>query len=86
MPRKPRCYLPGVPAHMVQRGNCRQAVFFADADYKAYLKWLEDGTIKQGCSIHAYVLMTNPVDLLVTPRAQDSISRLIQYVGRRYVT
>jgi len=86
MPRKPRFYLPGVPAHIVQRGNCRQAVFFSDADYKAYLKWLEEGARRHGCSIHAYVLMTNHVHLLITPAAQDSISRLIQYVGRHYVT
>ena len=37
MPRKPRFYLPGVPAHIVQRGNNRQAVFFSDEDYQAYL-------------------------------------------------
>lgn len=30
MPRKPRFYLPDIPAHIVQRGNCRQATFFAD--------------------------------------------------------
>jgi len=86
MPRKPRFYLPGVPAHIVQRGNNRQAVFFADGDYRAYLGWLHEGAIRHGCAVHAYVLMTNHVHLLVTPQARDSISRVIQYVGRRYVT
>jgi putative transposase len=32
------------------------------------------------------VLMTNHVHLLATPQNADSISRLIQYVGRHYVT
>lgn len=86
MPRKPRFYLPAVPAHIVQRGNCRQATFFSDEDYAAYLLWLGEGVVKHGCSLHAYVLMTNHVHLLVTPREADSISRLIQYVGRHYVT
>jgi len=86
MPRKRRFYLPGVPAHVIQRGNNRQAVFFSDDDYRAYLGWLKAGTVQHGCTIHAYVLMTNHVHLLVTPEARDSISRTIQYVGRRYVT
>jgi len=86
MPRKPRFYLPDVPAHVIQRGNNRQAVFFSDDDYRAYLGWLKEGAVRRGCAIHAYVLMTNHVHLLVTPEARESISRTIQYVGRRYVT
>ena len=86
MPRKPRFYLPGIPAHIVQRGNCRQATFFSDEDYAAYLNWLHDGAQQQSCAIHAYVLMTNHVHLLITPQDSGSISRLMQYVGRHYVT
>ncbi len=86
MPRKPRFYLPDVPAHVIQRGNNRQAVFFYDDDYSAYLAWLREGAATHGCAIHAYVLMTNHVHLLVTPETRDAISRTIQYVGRHYVT
>jgi putative transposase len=86
MPRKPRFYLPGVPVHVVQRGNCRQATFFGDEDYATYLNWLLDGSQQHECAIHAYVLMTNHVHSLVTPQNTESISRLIQYVGRHYVT
>ena len=86
MPRKPRYYLPGIPAHVVQRGNCRQAVFYSGEDYQRYLEWLFEGAVRHACQIHAYVLMTNHVHLLMTPDASDSISRLIQFVGRNYVT
>ncbi len=86
MPRKPRFYLPGIPAHIVQRGNCRQATFFDDDDYVAYLNWLHEGAQQHDCAIHAYVLMTNHVHLLATPQNTESISRLIQHVGRHYVT
>jgi putative transposase len=85
MPRKPRFYLPGIPAHVIQRGNCRQAVFFCDDDYQAYLTWLNEGAQKHGCKVHAYVLMTNHVHLLMTPQSHESISKTIQYVGRHYV-
>ncbi len=85
MPRKPRFYLPGVPAHIVQRGNDRQRAFFAEADYTAYLEWLFEGAKRYGSDIHAFVLMTNHVHLMMTPLRSDSISRTIQHVGRKYV-
>jgi putative transposase len=69
----------------VQRGNNRQAVFYDEQDYRAYLKWLKEGAERYGCAIHAYVLMTNHVHLLVTPEAEDAVGRLIQYLGRHYV-
>ena len=85
MPRKPRFYVAEMPVHVVQRGNNKQAIFFDDADYKAYLKWLREAAEKYDCAIHAYVLMTNHVHILVTPKDTDGISRMMQYVGRRYV-
>lgn len=85
MPRKPRMYLPGMPCHIIQRGNNREATFFADQDYLFYLECLYDASIRYGVSIHAYVLMTNHVHLLMTPHTKDSISLLMQSLGRRYV-
>ncbi len=85
MPRKPRHYLPGVPCHVIQRGNNRDVCFAAEEDYQVYLKWLKDGAERYGCAVHAYVLMTNHVHLLVTPQDREGVSRLMQSVGRRYV-
>jgi hypothetical protein len=59
MPRKPRLFLPGVPVHVVQRGNNRQAVFCDEADYRAYLGRLEEGAKRYGCAVHAYVERLN---------------------------
>lgn len=85
MPRRPRINLPGMPQHIVQRGNNRQVTFVADPDYNFYLECLKDASDKYGCDIHAYVLMTNHVHLLVTPHQADSVSRMMQSIGRRYV-
>ncbi|MES9834487.1 MAG: transposase [Candidatus Thiodiazotropha sp. DIVDIV] len=85
MPRKPRFYLPDIPAHVIQRGNSRQPVFFESCDYQAYLTWLKEGADKHGCAIHAYCLMTNHVHLLLTPGSSEAISKTIQFVGRHYV-
>ncbi len=85
MPRKRRFFLPGVPVHVVQRGNNRQAVFFDDNDYRAYLDWLGRAAGEHRCSIHAYVLMTNHVHLLMTPADGQAISATLQALGRRFV-
>lgn len=85
MPRKPRFFLPGIPGHIVQRGHSREPVFFENSDYKAYLTWLMEAAMRYDCEIHAYVLMTNHVHILATPNDRCGISRMMQYVGRRYV-
>lgn len=54
MPRRARLALPGVPLHLIQRGNNRQACFFADEDYRFYLEWLAEHAGKTGCHVHAY--------------------------------
>lgn len=85
MPRQQRYRLPGVPQHVIQRGNNRQVTFFDKSDYRKYLECLRESAEKQGCAIHAYVLMTNHVHLLMTPDEVDGISRVMQSVGRKYV-
>jgi putative transposase len=85
VPRQPRYRIPGFPQHVVQRGNDRQRAFFAPEDYGRYRAFLELAAVEQGCAIHAYVLMTNHVHILVTPSGEDSLPRMIQSVGRRYV-
>ncbi|MBM3514733.1 MAG: transposase [Alphaproteobacteria bacterium] len=85
MARHGRWFVPGVPQHIIQRGNNRQAVFFGESDYRAYLDWLAEIAADRGLSIHAYVLMPNHVHLLATPKAEDSIPATMQTLGRLYV-
>ena len=85
MPRKPRFFLPEVTVHVVQRGHSRQPIFFEENDYRGYLRWLGEGAGRYQCQIHAYVLMTNHVHILITPQNNNGISRMMQYVGRHYV-
>ena len=85
MPRRTRTWLNDVPLHVIQRGNNRAPCFFAEEDYHCYLHWLRVYLEKYQCALHAYVLMTNHVHLLVTPGKEGSASRLMQSLGRRYV-
>lgn len=85
MPRLPRFNLVGVPQHITQRGNNRQACFFDEDDYLFYLDCLRDASARTGCDVHAYVLMTNHVHILTTPQREHAASRMLQSIGRRYV-
>jgi len=85
MARLPRFIIPGQPQHIIQRGNNRQAIFCANADYRFYLEKLKDAAAKHDCEIHAWVLMTNHVHLLVTPQAETGIGKMMQMLGRYYV-
>jgi len=80
-----RLDLPGVAQHVVQRGNDRAPCFFQEADDLRYLQDLHEASVHHGCSLHAYVLMTNHVHLLVAPGSEGGVSRMMQAVGRRYV-
>lgn len=84
MARLARVEAAGYPHHIIQRGNNRQAVFVDAADYERYLSLLREIAEVQSVAIHAYVLMTNHVHLLVTPGG-GGVSRFMQALGRRYV-
>lgn len=85
MPRLPRLVVPGRPLHVIQRGNDRRPTFQSVRDHMVYLDFLFEVSRATDVSIHAYVLMTNHVHLLVTPESEDAPARLMQSIGRRYV-
>jgi putative transposase len=67
MPRRSRIHLAGVLLHSVQRGHNRNACFFGEEDYVAYRHGLGEALKESGCALHAYVLMSNPMHLLLVP-------------------
>lgn len=85
MPRRPRVVLPDVPLHLIQRGNNRQVCFVADEDYRFYLDRIQEFAGKTGCQVHAYVLMTNHVHLLISADGSDAPGTLMKGLGQRYV-
>ena len=84
MPRRARSYVAGLPYHIVQRGNNREACFFEVADYRYYLDSLLLALNRYQVSLHAYVLMTNHVHFLMTPASETGISNVMKVAGSRY--
>jgi putative transposase len=85
MPRRARLRIAAVPLHLIQRGNNRSACFFDQVDYTFYLDHLRELTLKFSCAVHAYVLVTNHVHLLMTAAKDDGPSLLMKHLGQRYV-
>ena len=85
MARLPRLTLAGYPHHIILRGNNRQAIFMDMADFQRMLALLQTHAIEQGVQVHAYVLMSNHLHLLLTPLQNDSLPKMMQAVGRAYV-
>ncbi|WP_193162661.1 transposase [Microbulbifer hainanensis] len=85
MARLPRLAPVGIAQHVIQRGNNRQPCFCCEDDFIAYAGWLRDYADEYRVEVHAWVFMTNHVHLLVTPRQEDAVARMMQALGRMYV-
>ena len=75
----------GIPQHIIQRGNNRHPCFVTDQDFITYSSYLKEYADQFEVQIHAWVFMTNHVHLLCTPNVENSISKMMQALGRRYV-
>lgn len=84
MPRRARIMLANTPVHIIQRGKNKQACFYHEEDYRVYLDWLNKYSQSCRCSIHAYVLMSNHVHLLLTSSTATGASEMMKRLGQRY--
>ncbi|WP_295584808.1 transposase [uncultured Lamprocystis sp.] len=85
MPRRARIVAAGFPMHVILRGIDRSAVFFDNDDDRFFLDCLRLAASEESVAVHAYVLMTNHVHLLLTPDHAQGVPALMKRVGQRYV-
>ncbi len=86
MARLPRLALAGHTHYVIQPGHGQRPVFVDAEDRQAYLLALRDAARAEHVQVHAYALLAHEVQLLVTPSQAQGLSRLVQAVGRRYVS
>lgn len=84
MPRNARIVVPGVPHHVVQRGNRKQPTFFQAQDYDRYLYYMNKFCTLFKVEVLAYCLMTNHVHLIVVPASEKTLSKAIGEAHRFY--
>ena len=85
MPRIARGETAGGIYHIINRGNMKMQVFDNKEDYEYFLELLEIGTKREKVEIHAYCLMPNHFHLLLVPKEEKSLSRLMQWVMTSHV-
>lgn len=85
MPRQARLRIPGIPLHLVQRGHNKAPCFLQERDFRVYLSLVDELSPLYACGVHAYVLMTNHVHLLLTCERPDGVSLLMKHLGQRFV-
>lgn len=85
MARLPRLIIPFQPHHLVQRGMNGQPVFQDGADYSAFLGWLRSASKRFKVAVHAYVLLPDQLQLLLSPADEPALGQMMQWIGRYYV-
>ena len=84
MTRLARMVIPGLPHHVTQRGNRREAIFFEDGDHEIYCDMLAEQLRKSSVEVWAYCLMPNHVHLILNPQQSDFMGRALGEAHRRY--
>ena len=84
MTRLARLVVPGLPHHVTQRGNRREAIVFEDGDHEIYRDLLAEQTAKAEVEVWAYCLMPNHVHPILNPARADGLGRAIGETHRRY--
>ena len=85
MARLPRLILPSQPHYVIQRGGHGIDVFQDAIDYSAFLVWLRSASRTFKVAVHAYALLPDRIDLLVSPATEDALGQMMQWIGRLYV-
>ncbi len=85
MPRQARLFLPGVPLHVTQCGVNRGAIFVDDEDRRHYRRLLRNACQRHAVQVHAFVLMSNHVHLLVTAPTASVLAQAMRNAGQCYV-
>ncbi len=84
MARLPRIVIPNQPLHIMHRGNNRQDIFKSEDDMIRIKEDTEQSLTKANCALHAYVIMTNHLHLLITPKDKANLTLFMQSMANRY--
>ena len=85
MARLPRLSLNGFVHYVSQRASGGQILFRDEADCRTMLAILGDLGRERAIDLHAYALLPDRFDLLLTPRDPWTLGRAMQTLGRRFV-
>lgn len=70
--------IPGVPHHVIHRGNNRRRLVSYATDYSLLLRLIGKASRKWACPLHAFALMSNHLHLIVTPPTEIALSKFVK--------
>jgi putative transposase len=85
MPRRARAIEAKIVYHVLNRGNGRMRLFHKDQDYAGFEKVLAQGLERHPVDLLSYCLMPNHWHLVLRPRTDAALSRLMSWVGVTHV-
>lgn len=85
MARKIRFFVENTAQHIILRSLNSLVIFKETQDYQTFKHMLKELNTSHSVDIHAYVLMPQYFEFLITPKQEDSISKFMQSLGRKYV-
>jgi len=85
MPRTARAIEAGTVYHVLNRGNGRMRLFHKDGDYAAFERVVGEGMGRYPVDLLTYCLMPNHWHLVVRPRTDETLGRLMGWVGVTHV-
>jgi putative transposase len=84
MPRTARVVVPGMPHHIILRGNNRRRLFSYSSDYKRFLWYLRRAVQTSGVKVHVVSLMPNHIHLVVRPADAAALALFVKLLAQRY--
>ena len=85
MARKVRIFVKDSSQHVILKSVNELTIFKDESDYKTFKDVLQECNEAHNLAIHAYVLMPHFFEFLATPAQEDSLSKFMQSLGRKYV-
>jgi len=85
MARLSRIVIPNQPLHIMHRGNNRQDIFESVDDMVRIKEDIAFSLSKSDCYLHTYVIMSNHLHLLITPKDKQQLAKFMQSMANRYV-
>lgn len=80
MPRPLRITPPGIPFHVINRGNEKRELFRNLRDYDFFVRLLEESSVRFAVTFLAYCLMPNHWHLVVVGHTDRAISEALHWV------
>lgn len=86
MARLPRLSVPGHLHWVSARGNNGQSVFISEQDMQEFVSLMAELSKRHRVAVHAYVLLANQFQILLTPATAEALPGFMQALGRSYVS